>query len=93
MQRRTRGECLLWGFPWDISLTHVDSCSLKFDSGGLFKRSNSEEIIVDTEKDIFDLLDLEYIRKFAFATGSGEFKPDAIYCCLSAAPEWRNCDI
>lgn len=36
---------------------------MKFDSGGLFKRSNSEEIIVDTEKDIFDVLGLEYIRK------------------------------
>ena len=38
-------------------------CSMKFDSGGLFKRANSEEILVDTEKDIFDVLGLEYIRK------------------------------
>jgi DNA polymerase mu len=37
---------------------------MKFDSGGLFKRSNSEEIIVDTEKDLFEVLGLEYIRKW-----------------------------
>lgn len=36
---------------------------MKFDSGGLTVRADSREIICDTEKDIFDVLGLEYIRE------------------------------
>ena len=35
----------------------------KFDSGGLWQRSNSREIIVNSEREIFEVLGLEYIRK------------------------------
>lgn len=54
---------MLAAFERDLRLYADKVKGIKFDSGGLWQRSNSKEILVKTEKEIFDVLGLEYIRE------------------------------
>lgn len=50
-------------FERDLRLWADKMKGMKFDSGGLFERASSKEIIVHSEHEIFDVLGLEYIRE------------------------------
>ena len=64
---------------------------MKFDSGGLWMRATSKEVLVNTEREIFEVLDLDYIRKVLPQTGFATTANARI--ALRTAPEWRNCDV
>jgi hypothetical protein len=64
---------------------------MKFDSGGLWMRATSKEVLVNTEREIFEVLDLDYIRK---VLGQACFAETAkVRLAPMTAPEWRNCDV
>lgn len=75
----------------ELMLTRSRVDRMKFDSGGLWMRATSKEVLVNTEREIFEVLDLDYIRKeldqacFAATANARLATP--------TAPEWRNCDV